>query len=282
MTRRGQWQKTKGWEKGGSWSYWPGSWKPRTPKKDTAGSLTTYDAVTIESSQGSKAANHAGPTPTKQTEPSYIGHGDLIRTMQAAVTRGRKANTKAQKLKNEMCVREKKWEAFQAEMREKFITQRAQFEADMEHLAEELREANDVSAKAEEEMRQIAVKGLHGLQDMETGPESTETSRAHALAWEELVKSSAAGNASMETDMVASAYLHQAMIAAQEDARVAKAQLAALQAAKSAPSWDPRKPEISQPLHPQACYWEAQLRIQHLVMARLLTTRTSLPLLQRR
>eukprot|EP00439_Symbiodinium_sp_Y106_P068250 s9_g11.t1 len=155
-----------------------------------------YDSVKVPQAQAS-----AGTSVSVDEVPG-TGEGQLHREVQRALTSAKKADMKLRKLQEEKQRRGAQWEAYSKSLKQKYITQRKEYEQDLARIQADMEDALAAGKEASTEVRSLIENGLPRAAPMDETP----------TGWEELLAQS--------DDTQVSGFLKDAMAMAQAGRRV--------------------------------------------------------------
>ena len=158
----------------GKWQLWPGS---RHARQQASQQEMRYDAMEVSTSQAQAKEdvdlNDVGSVMSQRN-----------RAIQQALTKAKKADGRARKLKEERERREAQWKAFAKSMQARYVRNREQYEADLLRLDEELQATKRQGAEAADLVTAIVTGQIPEVQDagMELlGPPAIH--RLHRVLW---------------------------------------------------------------------------------------------------
>ncbi|CAE7817440.1 unnamed protein product [Symbiodinium sp. CCMP2592] len=142
------------WVDGNGYRVWPGAYSPRQPpwrgeghKGHTAkAAFPTYASVPIAKAKAAAPAESS-------TSTALVAAGSTTPTLQAALNHTRKAELRVCKLRDTHKAAGEQWDAFHAQMKEAFKTERQRFLKDQARLQEEL-----AAAEAAQEAARTALR----------------------------------------------------------------------------------------------------------------------------
>ena len=170
----------------GKWQLWPGS---RHARQQASQQELRYDAMEVSTSQ-TQAKEDADPTDVGSVA------SQRNRAIQQALTKAKKADGRARKLKEERERREAQWKAFAKSMQARYVRNREQYEADLLRLDEELQATKRQGAEAADLVTAIVTGQI---------PEAQDAGMEQDTEWENLIA---------ENDRAPEGYLQAALQAA--------------------------------------------------------------------
>ncbi|CAE7598379.1 unnamed protein product [Symbiodinium natans] len=175
----------------GKWAYWSGSWAAASPKHrgqapwhswKSDGNQNTGKEQPFPTYTKMAIAGASGNQDAQASSLGGAGTDDFIKHLQKAINDSRKLTSKLQKLSQDRQMKTSQWDAFQAELRKNFISQKKAFEADMAKIEREYVEAERQRDTAMINIRTLASHG----KTIEAKPEPTVTAE-EAAAWRDLL-----------------------------------------------------------------------------------------------
>ena len=148
------WQQAQQGSQSSSWSYWGGPWKAKADKdkadSNKANKFPVYSQTPLP--KGSVATE--GDSTDFTMEVGSMG--TYMRDLQKALSACRRAEGKMRKLQDLRIKREQQWQQYQKDLKASYLTQKKQFQRDMEVLNQDLTQAVSVSRAAIAEVQAFA------------------------------------------------------------------------------------------------------------------------------
>ena len=204
---------------GGAWSYWSGSWKTRTPDRQSSQhtemafpAYAAMDVSTTASGSGASLALAQSQTAPGQ-DPAQQMDGDYLKSIQKNLNNNRRVEGRIRKLQEEQIKKQTQWKMFESYMKELFIKEQKQYQADLEANAKELMDLEEQKTQA---LRSL----LHTIENrQEPGMTAPADRPMEADPWAAFLR-----DAQVPMDQerwAADQDLAQALLAAQDPARFA-------------------------------------------------------------
>ena len=158
------WQQAEDWRR----RLWSGAWSA-SPKAQNKAAASRYDSVQVP---------HPKQNPgSEETEPQSA-MGAFHREVQRVLTTAKKADVKLRKLNEERQRRGAQWSAWAKEQKEKFLTQKRQYEADLDRIQNDIATVTAQGREASEAIRTLIARGTVDVAE----PMETNT------AWEDMIE----------------------------------------------------------------------------------------------